>query len=213
MFVEGKNLGYYYPPRSTVEQLKQSNTAFNELFQKCNSEFGISIEDTANAGKGLIAKRAFKPGDLIFKEKALAAVVLDDNKYCPNCTTHLNGAKHKCDKCSTEHYCSEACKHEAYNVYHKYACNKAIETGNKSKNMLQDLYNEVKASKSSSSFTHLLAARLALMTLSHEKNPCFTFELPEFAFKHVHYPTMAVNIFLKGTELLDKCLELHQNRT
>ena len=80
MFVESKHLGYYNPPmqHKRVDELKSTNASFNALYEQCNRDFAVSIVDTFDAGRGLVAKRAFKTGEIIFKEKALAAVVLDE---------------------------------------------------------------------------------------------------------------------------------------
>lgn len=97
------------------------------LYNPLLSRFGVEIALTAERGRGLVATRALKAGDVVLcgttplrrvhshqcrAEQAFAAVVHKDSFEfrCCGCFGKLPEQKLMCGQCKTSRYCTRACQ-------------------------------------------------------------------------------------------------------
>jgi hypothetical protein len=84
------------------------------LFLKRSDEFGYHIR----------TNKDLKVGTIIASERHLAATLVPKKAYerCEYCKNRNNFNLFPCDSCTGVVYCSEKCRQEAFDNYHKYMC-------------------------------------------------------------------------------------------
>nr|XP_060637333.1 histone-lysine N-methyltransferase SMYD1 isoform X1 [Anolis sagrei ordinatus] len=82
----------------------------------------VEVFDTDGKGRGLKTTKEFWAGDVIFAERAYAAVVFDSLTHLVCHTCFKRHAKlHRCGQCKFAHYCDRTCQKDAW-VNHKSEC-------------------------------------------------------------------------------------------
>uniref|UniRef100_A0A8D8G2T2 SET and MYND domain-containing protein 4 n=1 Tax=Culex pipiens TaxID=7175 RepID=A0A8D8G2T2_CULPI len=85
---------------------------------------GIAMSHDAKFGRGLVAEREFKPGDIICDEKCELCDV-DYNliyRNCNQCGGDFANILIPCPKCPFFMYCSEECLELSWKLYHRFEC-------------------------------------------------------------------------------------------
>lgn len=102
--------------RGTLE-LNQSD------FESITSSLPIQIEKRDEKGWGVVARKEFSQGEIVFEEAATLDIILDKNA-CRGCYTLLRGKDKRvyCPTCKIELYCSQECMEHTLKVYHRALC-------------------------------------------------------------------------------------------
>jgi hypothetical protein len=84
----------------------------------------LTLKKSDNYGYHIRTKQELKVGMIVATERHLAATLTEKNEYerCEYCKNRNNYNLIPCDSCTGVLYCSEKCRQEAYNSYHKYLC-------------------------------------------------------------------------------------------
>eukprot|EP00871_Galdieria_phlegrea_P001746 jgi/Galph1/2572/GphlegSOOS_G1251.1 len=88
----------------------------------------FEVRNIPGKGRGLVAQRAYKVGDVIFSEEASAFATLNENydKVCHACLKMSESLK-TCGHCQFARYCGTSCQKTAWTQYsHSWEC-KAIQ--------------------------------------------------------------------------------------
>eukprot|EP00092_Neocalanus_flemingeri_P005382 GFUD01005799.1.p1 GENE.GFUD01005799.1~~GFUD01005799.1.p1 ORF type:complete len:667 (-),score=156.69 GFUD01005799.1:117-2117(-) len=83
----------------------------------------VKVEHNEDVGRHVIAAKPIQAGDTLAVEEPFAAVLYPDKlgSNCDNCFAKLRAAV-PCPNCAGVGYCSEACRDEACNSFHRYEC-------------------------------------------------------------------------------------------
>uniref|UniRef100_A0A8D8JN18 SET and MYND domain-containing protein 4 n=1 Tax=Culex pipiens TaxID=7175 RepID=A0A8D8JN18_CULPI len=73
-------------------------------------------------GRGLVAERDFKPGDIILDEKPMLMHLSSWRHYCSCCAAFFRGSLIPCPGCVNAMYCSEECRQQDYRYWHRFQC-------------------------------------------------------------------------------------------
>lgn len=113
--------------------LDSSNALYKK--HKIDDFSGIEIKFNEKYGRHLIASKDYKPGDVIFIEKPYIKLISNRKifAYCSHCCCET-WSSIPCDNCTWIMFCSEKCKKNAWEKYHKYECSMygCLEPNNKS---------------------------------------------------------------------------------
>lgn len=84
---------------------------------------GIDIEYSPEEGRKLVAKMPFQAGDILIVQNPFMGVmgVEPDPTHCHHCLKK-SLCLVPCDQCTYAVYCSEKCRTEAYDDYHRIEC-------------------------------------------------------------------------------------------
>ncbi|XP_001848113.2 SET and MYND domain-containing protein 4 [Culex quinquefasciatus] len=93
---------------------------------------GIAMKQYSGSGRGLVAERNFKAGDVILNEKAILSVVAVAFKYlyCSRCGIPNQHSLIPCPNCVHCMYCSEECLAEDSRMAHRYECSFGAQMAN-----------------------------------------------------------------------------------
>uniref|UniRef100_A0A3Q2QYQ3 [histone H3]-lysine(4) N-trimethyltransferase n=1 Tax=Fundulus heteroclitus TaxID=8078 RepID=A0A3Q2QYQ3_FUNHE len=82
----------------------------------------VAIFDSPGKGRGLKATKEFWPGDVIFSEPSLSAVVFDSlaERICHSCFRRQEKLQ-RCGQCKFAHYCDRTCQRAGW-AEHKQEC-------------------------------------------------------------------------------------------
>lgn len=103
-----------------VDQLK---LAYGENDKLPGVSQGIDIECGDDKKRYFVAEMPFKAGDVLIIQDPFMAVreFGEEPKYCHQCLKK-SLCLIPCDTCTSEVYCSEKCRTEAYDTYHRIEC-------------------------------------------------------------------------------------------
>lgn len=73
-------------------------------------------------GRGLVAEKAFSPGDVILNERPMLTLTSSFGNYCNNCAGEFRRSLIPCGGCVRAMYCSEECLAEDYRYWHRFQC-------------------------------------------------------------------------------------------
>lgn len=93
----------------------------NSVFLSASSN--VSLRESAEMGRGLMASTDIRVGDIVAVEKPYASVNLPEKEgdYCSHCSKRINSPV-PCQQCCDVAYCSLQCQEEAWTEYHKTEC-------------------------------------------------------------------------------------------
>eukprot|EP00026_Physarum_polycephalum_P001349 Phypoly_transcript_01350.p1 GENE.Phypoly_transcript_01350~~Phypoly_transcript_01350.p1 ORF type:complete len:585 (+),score=54.75 Phypoly_transcript_01350:279-2033(+) len=119
------SFGHEHTTIITVPIIKSYSVEEEEdFFRQLNSQNSlIEITHIPTMGRGVIAKQDIKQGQVIATERPRIAVDVRED-VCQNCFKKLHKPQVICPGCEEEWYCSEACRDESWNQYHKGICHK-----------------------------------------------------------------------------------------
>ncbi|KAL9698253.1 hypothetical protein quinque_001694 [Culex quinquefasciatus] len=85
---------------------------------------GVGMKQYPASGRGLVAERNFKAGDVILDEKPVVGVVAWPYKYlnCSHCGISNQHSLIPCPNCVMYMYCSEECLAEDQRLTHRFEC-------------------------------------------------------------------------------------------
>lgn len=85
---------------------------------------GLAMKQYPGCGRGMVAERDFKAGDVILDEKSILGVVNFPYKYfyCSHCGIPNQHSLIPCPNCVSYMYCSEECRTEDKRQAHRFEC-------------------------------------------------------------------------------------------
>ena len=97
----------------------------NEILQ--NASDGVVIGNSVSAGRCLVAKKKFKPGDVLILEKPYASTIFQNfyKSQCWHCCKTSDDII-PCFNCSVVTYCSEKCQTDSWKENHFLECHHAV---------------------------------------------------------------------------------------
>ncbi|XP_050679949.1 SET and MYND domain-containing protein 4-like isoform X2 [Leptidea sinapis] len=104
----------------TETELPRCYGGDNEDF--VNASNAVELRHNDKVGRHVIAKHNIREGAVLFSEQPYAWVALPSNEYVCEmcCETNINPLP--CSHCSRSVYCSEVCRSDGYNMFHKWEC-------------------------------------------------------------------------------------------
>lgn len=119
-------------PWIVPEELTRSTKAFKKIKAKIAStatKVGIAPSDlggTMDGNYGVFAKADINKGETILLDKSIYTEFnIPGINDCSACSQHLHGSSVTVDCCKAK-FCSESCKAEAVNAYHRILCGKTF---------------------------------------------------------------------------------------
>ncbi|GLH10314.1 SET and MYND domain-containing protein 4 [Gryllus bimaculatus] len=105
----------------TMPELPVPVQGLNEDFPYASKS--LSLRESKESGRHVVAVSNISVGDILFVEKPFAWVLLPENYQdrCHHCCS-LFGVPVPCWECTTVLYCSELCRKDSWNEYHKWEC-------------------------------------------------------------------------------------------
>uniref|UniRef100_A0A1Q3EY08 SET and MYND domain-containing protein 4 n=1 Tax=Culex tarsalis TaxID=7177 RepID=A0A1Q3EY08_CULTA len=93
---------------------------------------GVGMKQYPGSGRGLVAERNFKTGDVILDEKTILSVVSVRYRYlnCSHCGISNQHSLIPCPNCVLYMYCSEECLAEDKRLNHRFECGFGAQTEN-----------------------------------------------------------------------------------
>lgn len=84
----------------------------------------LEMRESDEFGRCIMTTRALKPGDIVAIEDPFCEKMAAEMRYvrCEYCLREEYRSLIPCDKCTAVMYCSESCRSNAYNDYHRYEC-------------------------------------------------------------------------------------------
>lgn len=84
---------------------------------------GIEVAYSSHEGRGLLARKEFQLGDLLFVEEAFFTVPAFETPqiFCHHCIKESLSLI-PCNRCCVRIYCSEECEKQAFDKYHRTEC-------------------------------------------------------------------------------------------
>ncbi|XP_055532592.1 SET and MYND domain-containing protein 4-like [Wyeomyia smithii] len=146
--------------KKCLAQLKEHDLATKETQSK-ESTYDFNISDIPGYGRGLTASKDFKVGDVVLREHPVLVVLEPEVTYtrCAACGVENEFDLIPCKHCVLAMYCSEKCRLDAYELYHRYECE-----------IMQDLAHLFRGPKPTRMF--LLTLRLFWLVMTDlMKNP------------------------------------------